>query len=425
MINEFHKNGIRVIMDVVYNHTYKGDVFPSFYYGADLSGCGNGINAKKGDMVSKMIRDSLEYWITEYNIDGFRFDLVGVFDVDVYSSWGKYINEKYPERNILMYGEPWQGGGEQQVSTRVRTGTVHNQEDGAYVGVFNNRIRNCLRGGNGNDATDKGFIFGVINGTADDNGTDENDQKIINNQQCVGLGMQGGVRSDNATGTDIWSAAIATSPYMSVNYVTCHDNLSFMDRILDLGIGGEEKFLLQSYVHAAIFLSQGISFIQGGEEIGRDRQAASGKEAHHNAYNTGCFVNGKCVNDYLWDQKNDTDEGFAKVSDYLSEIIKIRKEHPAFRLTSNEEILDRVKVVTPKNKIWTEEDKKKMVILHINGEGIEGETWKDIYVFLNSTKDDNRDLILSGYTRAVSGMKVTNDTSVVAKKQSVTIWYKE
>ena len=425
MINEFHKNGIRVIMDVVYNHTYKGDVFPSFYYGADLSGCGNGINAKKGDMVSKMIRDSLEYWITEYNIDGFRFDLVGVFDVDVYSSWGKYINEKYPERNILMYGELWQGGGEQQVSTRVRTGTVHNQEDGAYVGVFNNRIRNCLRGGNGNDATDKGFIFGVINGTADDNGTDENDQKIINNQQCVGLGMQGGVRSDNATGTDIWSAAIATSPYMSVNYVTCHDNLSFMDRILDLGIGGEEKFLLQSYVHAAIFLSQGISFIQGGEEIGRDRQAASGKEAHHNAYNTGCFVNGKCVNDYLWDQKNDTDEGFAKVSDYLSEIIKIRKEHPAFRLTSNEEILDRVKVVTPKNRVWTEEDKKKMVILHINGEGIEGETWKDIYVFLNSTKDDYHDFILSGYTRAVSGMKVTNDTGVVAKKQSVTIWYKE
>jgi pullulanase/glycogen debranching enzyme len=425
MINEFHKNGIRVIMDVVYNHTYKGDVYPEFYYGADLSGCGNGIDAKKGDMVSKMIRDSLEYWITEYNIDGFRFDLVGVFDVDVYSSWGKYINDKYPERNILMYGEPWQGSGNQQNNKKVRTGTVHSQEDGAYVGVFNNRIRNCLRGGNGNDATDKGFIFGVINGQQDDNGTDENDVKIINNQQCVELGMQGGVRSNDATGTDIWSAAIATSPYMSVSYVTCHDNLSFMDRILDLGISGQEKFLLQSYAHAAIFLSQGIPFIQGGEEIGRDRQAATGKEAHHNAYNSGCFVNGKCVNDYLWDQKNDTADGYAKVSDYLSEIIKIRKEHPAFRLTSNQDVLDRVKVVKPKNLSWTTEDEKTMVILHIDGEGIKGETWKDIYVFLNSTKEDYKDFILSGYTRAVSGMEVTNDSSVVAKKQSVTIWYKE
>jgi pullulanase/glycogen debranching enzyme len=425
MINEFHKNGIRVIMDVVYNHTYKGDVYPEFYYGADLSGCGNGIDAKKGDMVSKMIRDSLEYWITEYNIDGFRFDLVGVFDVDVYSSWGKYINDKYPERNILMYGEPWQGNGNQQNNKKVRTGTVHSQEDGAYVGVFNNRIRNCLRGGNGNDATDKGFIFGVINGQQDDNGTDENDVKIINNQQCVELGMQGGVRSNDATGTDIWSAAIATSPYMSVSYVTCHDNLSFMDRILDLGISGQEKFLLQSYAHAAIFLSQGIPFIQGGEEIGRDRQAATGKEAHHNAYNTGCFVNGKCVNDYLWDQKNDTADGYAKVSDYLSEIIKIRKEHPAFRLTSNQDILDRVEVVKPKNLSWTTEDEKTMVILHIDGEGIKGETWKDIYVFLNSTKEDYKDFVLSGYTRAVSGMEVTNDSSVVAKKQSVTIWYKE
>jgi pullulanase/glycogen debranching enzyme len=425
MINEFHKNGIRVIMDVVYNHTYKGDVYPEFYYGADLSGCGNGIDAKKGDMVSKMIRDSLEYWITEYNIDGFRFDLVGVFDVDVYSSWGKYINDKYPERNILMYGEPWQGSGNQQNNKKVRTGTVHSQEDGAYVGVFNNRIRNCLRGGNGNDATDKGFIFGVINGQQDDNGTDENDVKIINNQQCVELGMQGGVRSNDATGTDIWSAAIATSPYMSVSYVTCHDNLSFMDRILDLGISGQEKFLLQSYAHAAIFLSQGIPFIQGGEEIGRDRQAATGKEAHHNAYNSGCFVNGKCVNDYLWDQKNDTADGYAKVSDYLSEIIKIRKEHPAFRLTSNQDILDRVEVVKPKNLSWTTEDEKTMVILHIDGEGIKGETWKDIYVFLNSTKEDYKDFVLSGYTRAVSGMEVTNDSSVVAKKQSVTIWYKE
>ena len=110
MVNEFHKNGIRVIMDVVYNHTMNKSVFENitskYYLKADLTGCGNTVNADN-NMVWTMIRDSMDYWINEYHIDGFRLDLVGSFSMKDYSDWGVYLNKMHPDANLLIYGEPW------------------------------------------------------------------------------------------------------------------------------------------------------------------------------------------------------------------------------------------------------------------------------------------------------------------------------
>lgn len=422
MVNEFHKAGIRVIMDVVYNHTYLGNVLPSFYYDAnryDLSGCGNSLEGSNPDgMISKMIRDSLEYWVSEYNIDGFRFDLIGVFHSDVFFSWGKYLNNKYSDRTLLMYGEPWQGGGDQNLQDHVRTGTVYWQTEKyavedyskAYVGVFNNRVRNCLRGGNDNEAIENGFIFNGKNTNGDGNGTDNDGITVLaENTQCVPQSFKGGVRQEGAQGTDIWTAAFATAPYMSINYLTCHDNLSFVDRILDTQ---KDLNRLNAYGHATILLSQGIPFMHGGEEIGRTRQDVKGQEAYHNAYNSAGFVKGKHVNDFIW---SDMDKSKA-VYEYLAEVIKLRKDHPAFRLTTRDDIVQKVKTLKT--------DNNSFIVMQIDASDVPGEAWSDIIVAFNSSEDDKTYDVPDGYTRAMSGMNVKNAKSNIAEHQSVTVWFK-
>ncbi len=156
MVETFHKAGIRVVMDVVYNHTYNKDVFGNisdkYYTKEDLSRCGNSVDASN-PMVSRMIRDSLEYWVTTYNIDGFRFDLIGIFGYEQVKDWATYLNKKYPDRKLIFYGEPWNGyAGDPQENTRVRLGTIsltERIEDGrpvAQVGAFNPKFRDALKG---------------------------------------------------------------------------------------------------------------------------------------------------------------------------------------------------------------------------------------------------------------------------------------
>ena len=305
MINELHKNGIRVIMDVVYNHTFDKSVFENitskYYNKDDLSGCGNSIDAVN-NMVWMMIRDSLDYWVTEYHIDGFRFDLVGAFSMKDYSDWGVYLNKQHPDANLVIYGEPWTGGSGDLAdkSQGVRTGVMYTQDADAHVGAFNNRIRNCLKGSSDN-ADALGFIFDKLNDGWDDNGSDENDSKeqlTKHNKECVFMGMKAGVRHEDATGTDEWSAQGFSDPEQAVSYITAHDNLALRDKIEAAGIKDEEAKKLQVYAHSILMASQGISFIHGGEEFGRTKAAAKNdtESPIHNTYKTTTGAN-----DFKWD----------------------------------------------------------------------------------------------------------------------------
>ncbi len=430
MINEFHKNGIRVIMDVVYNHTWNSSVFDkitSKYYfkNNDLSGCGNAIDADQ-NMVWMMIRDSLDYWVSEYHIDGFRFDLVGVFNSADYSDWGEYLNTNYSDHKLVIYGEPWTGGGDSSVLVNpVRTGNMKYISQDAHVGAFNNRIRNCLKGASdsSNKAKMLGFIFGYKNTDWDGNGTDANDVDLPDNKSCVLVGLQGGVRPSDAKGKDIWTAQGFMNPEQSVSYVTAHDNLALRDKIeraktviTDMTADSVKK--IQAYANGIILVSQGVKFIHGGEEFGRtkvlaDNASNCGKDGSaHNSYN--CFKG----NDFDWTLKAGE---WGQVNDYYKAMIALSKAHPAFHMTDNETIL---KAVTLDEANSTE----KVVIVNIDGSTV-GDSWTSIKLVMNSdtTDFDASKLGVEGMTKVAGGFNVDQagvDNADKAEAQSLSIWVK-
>ncbi len=388
MVDEFHKNGIRVIMDVVYNHTYSKDVFSKisgkYYTSVDLSGCGNSVDAKN-DMVSRFIRDSLEYWATEYNIDGFRFDLVGIFDVSDFKEWGEYLNNKYPDRKFLMYGEPWNGyATDPSESTRVRLGTIRNAASG-HVGVFNGKYRECLKGGSDNAVG--GFLF---NKTYSDVGD------VDGNFGCVMAGIKGGV----GVSTNTWTPLFAADPEQAVQYITAHDNLNWTDKITKMGATGDYAKRLQAYGNGVILVSQGIPFIHAGEEFGRT------KNMNENSYKS---ADGS--NDIKWDVKTSYKDTF----DYYKNLIAMRKAHPAFRMTTKTLIENNIKG----------SQNNGAIVVDINGQAV-GDSWSSIKMVINSGNNLTIDGV-DGWKKKVHAVTVNDDGTTgtnVAEGTAVTIWYK-
>lgn len=413
MINEFHKQGIRVIMDVVYNHTMDKTVLGSIsqnYYiskGDDITGCGNTVNADQ-NMVWTMIRDSMDYWVSEFHVDGFRLDLVGAFATKDYSDWGEYLNKQHPNANLVIYGEPWASDNEtaeKLVKEPVRTGRMHKTSKDAHVGAFNNRIRNCLKGSS-DDGKALGFIFNKTNDGWDGNGTDENDKPLETNKDCVFMGVKAGVRHADATGIDVWSAQGFADPEQTVSYVTAHDNLALRDKIEAAGVtsGSAEAKALQVYANSIIMISQGISFIHGGEEFGRTKIAA-GKDIH-NSYNT---ITG--ANDFKWDLKAGD---WKSVNDSYAAYIQMRKAHPAFHMTTADKIFDNVTL--------DDASSDEVVIVNIDGESV-GDSWEKIKVVMNSTPSAQTIAVPEGMVKVADGVTVGNvENNTTAAPQAVSIW---
>lgn len=413
MINEFHKQGIRVIMDVVYNHTMDktvlGGITQNYYIskGDDITGCGNTVNADQ-NMVWTMVRDSMDYWVSEFHVDGFRLDLVGAFATKDYSDWGEYLNKQHPNANLVIYGEPWASDNdtaEKLVKEPVRTGRMHKTSKDAHVGAFNNRIRNCLKGSS-DDGKALGFIFNKTNDGWDGNGTDENDKPLETNKDCVFMGVKAGVRHADATGIDVWSAQGFADPEQTVSYVTAHDNLALRDKIEAAGVtsGSAEAKALQVYANSIIMISQGISFIHGGEEFGRTKIAA-GKDIH-NSYNT---ITG--ANDFKWDLKAGD---WKSVNDSYAAYIQMRKAHPAFHMTTADQIFDNVTL--------DDASSDEVVIVNIDGESV-GDSWEKIKVVMNSTPSAQTIAVPEGMVKVADGVtvgKVENNTT--AAPQAVSIW---
>lgn len=411
MINEFHKQGIRVIMDVVYNHTMDktvlGGITQNYYLSKDTTGCGNTVNADQ-NMVWTMIRDSMDYWVSEFHVDGFRLDLVGAFATKDYSDWGEYLNKQHPDANLVIYGEPWASDNdvaEELIKEPVRTGRMYKTSKDAHVGAFNNRIRNCLKGSS-DDGKALGFIFNKTNDGWDGNGTDENDKPLETNKDCVFMGVNAGVRHADATGIDVWSAQGFADPEQTVSYVTAHDNLALRDKIEAAGVtsGSAEAKALQVYANSIIMISQGISFIHGGEEFGRTKIAA-GKDIH-NSYNT---ITG--ANDFKWDLKAGD---WKSVNDSYAAYIQMRKAHPAFHMTTADKIFDNVTL--------DDASSDEVVIVNIDGESV-GDSWEKIKVVMNSTPSAQTIAVPEGMVKVADGVtvgKVENNTT--AAPQAVSIW---
>jgi len=354
MINEFHKAGIRVVMDVVYNHSFSKamfqDITDQYYTDMDLTGCcENSIDANN-PMVGRMIQDSLEYWAREYNLDGFRFDLVGIFDHDEFGQWGRHLNAQFPDRNLLVYGEPWSGvpdDTDPRINERVRLGTIAKEHTG-HVGVFNDQFRNALKGANDN-GYGGGFVF------------NEGDLWKID------FGSRGSIRYNNNPYETIgrWDPMFAADPEQSINYVSAHDNLTLRDKIIEwadlnsISHNSSYTYRIQNYANGIILTSQGMPFLHAGAELLRNKQGV------HNSYKSS-----DDINKIRWNWKIDNADTF----NYYKDLIALRKNHPGFRMNTWDEI---------NNNVTTIRFADDVLATDINA-GANGDSWNRIYVIYAS-----------------------------------------
>ena len=313
MVKTLHDNNINVIMDVVYNHVYDADSFgfnqivPKYFsrtkedgsYNGD-TGCGN-TTASERAMVHKYIVDSVLYWHNEYHIDGFRFDLVGLIDTETMNAVINAVHAVDPD--IIFYGEGW------NMSTGItKDGYSMATQGNAYLtsglAYFSDTIRNGL-GGN-NELDGQGYIFGVS-------------------------GMEELMR-DCFKAMTSW----CPNPTQTVNYASCHDNYTLMDKINGVATEASETDRIKMNNLAAVvyMTSQGIPFIHAGEEFLRTKIAEDG-EVIHNSYNSSDYVN-----KLRW--SNLEDEKYADVVEYYKGLIAFRKNHEALRLTTKAEVQSNV-----------------------------------------------------------------------------------
>lgn len=323
MVQSFHKHGIGVIMDVVYNHTYdvENNCFhkcvPDYYYRinedgtySDASACGNEVASDK-PMVSKFIIDSLVYWAKEYHIDGYRFDLMGVLDIETMNKAAEELRKINP--NIVIYGEGWTGGPstipDEERALKCNVPSLVN------VGAFSDDIRDSVRG----------HVFyeeetGYVTGKEDM----ENDIRY----SVVGATQHPEVDYEAYTYSE---GPWAKNPVDIINYVSCHDNLTLWDKLsVSRPDAAEEELLAMNRLAATIvFTSQGIPFFLSGEEFARTKPIEGTDEVSENSYNLPIYTN-KMDYDRLTQYKD--------LFEYYKGMIAFRKAHRGLRLATAEEV---------------------------------------------------------------------------------------
>ena len=391
MVMAMHEAGISINMDVVYNHTSSSEnsnfnlLVPYYYYRTKAngtfyngSGCGNEM-ASDRYMVNKFFRDSCKFWIDEYHLSGFRFDLMGLIDnqtmIDIY----KDCSSIYPD--IMIYGEPWTGG-----ATKLKAGTSDTKlssqttvqdslgqsffaGDGVLVGAFNDVIRNSVRGEN-NPA--KGYVQGNTATTS-----------------VITLGIAGMFSKDTVRAANI-------SPEQVLNYVACHDNYTLYDQLIQT-MNPDRLPVAYTQADSIIFLAEGVPFIQEGEDFMRSKQYADNGKYEGNSYNVGDYIN---VMDYsLKVTHNDI---FQKTK----EMIAFRKANPEFRLATREEINKNLEIITATSGNIEYNVGQFKVIHSVTGCKVELEgTWQIVY---SNTRDS--------YTQVSGSFSTMTNESVVLKK---------
>ena len=310
MIQAMHDKGLSVVMDVVYNHVYEAKDFcfnriVPFYFSrtdkkgklSDGSGCGND-TASERSMVRKYIVDSIKYWTEEYHIDGFRFDLVGLIDTQTIRELMEEVHKFRPD--VIFYGEGWTMKTE-LTKDNVTLCTQHHGSKVPGFAFFNDSLRDLLRG-SVFYSHEKGFVAGK-----------EVDKTAL---------------EQNFMGHPAW----ASSPTQTVNYVSCHDNNTLIDR-LALGSPEAPRELLVRMNHLAAaysILSQGIPFFQAGEEMLRTKPDGKG------GFEPNSFKSSDAVNSFKWNDL-DTDECQTAV-EYYRGLLAFRKAHPLVRMDSANQV---------------------------------------------------------------------------------------
>ncbi len=398
MVTKLHKAGIRVILDVVYNHTFNVEnsnfqlTWPDHYYRktadgkySNGSGCGNETASERQHMRDFMI-ESVKYWINEYHIDGFRFDLMGVHDIETMNAIRAEVDKINPE--IFIYGEGWSAG--QCAYPSEKLGTKANIPNMPRIAAFSDELRDALRGPFDND--NKGAFLAGIPGE----------------EESLKYGIAGAISHPQVDMTKVnyTKQAWATQPTQMISYVSCHDDLCLTDRLRSSipGITTDELIRLDLLAQTAVFTSQGVPFILSGEEMLRDKKGV------HNS-----FESPDSVNELEWRNM----VRYPNVFNYYSRLIQMRKNHPAFRLADAEKVRQALEFLPT----------QPCTVAFILKDNAGGDAWKNIIVVLNASKETRQVSIPNGKYTVVcrngaideKGMGTINGASVQVEPQSALI----
>lgn len=328
VVMTYTENNLRINMDVVYNHTgLTADsnfnlIVPGYYHRltsdgsfSNGSGCGNE-TASERVMMRKFMVDSVKFWATEYNLGGFRFDLMALHDVTTMNEIANMLKEI--DETLMIYGEPWTGGTTTLSSSSMADKV--NLEKMPYVGAFNDDIRDGIKGSVFN-ASEGGFVQG--------NAT---------NVDKVKYGIVGGVNHPQLNLSNVsYSKAWNTSPSKTLNYVACHDNNTLYDKLRQTLNNNQVKNIeyYQMQANAIVLLSQGIPFIHAGDEIMRTKPASGG------GYDDNSYQSPQSVNSIKWNEK--AEEKQTKVFEYYKSLISFRKKHSSLRMADATDVINNVK----------------------------------------------------------------------------------
>ncbi len=402
MVQALHRAGIRVILDVVYNHTFdiKNSNFqrvnPDYFYRktadgkySDGSGCGNETASEKALMREYML-ESVKYWVNEYHIDGFRFDLMGVHDIVTMNDIRAAVDQIDP--SIYIYGEGWSAGSCAYPTDKLAMKANTRQLNG--IGAFCDDMRDALRGPFSDDHKG-GFLAGMPD-----------------MEESLKFGIVGAISHPqiDMKRVNYSKEAWTNSPTQMVSYVSCHDDLCLTDRLRSSipGITEDELIRLDLLAQTAVLTSQGVPFILCGEEMLRD------KKGIHNS-----FKSPDSINHLDWNNL----KRYPQVFDYYSGLIALRKSHPAFRLANADLVRKHLSFL----------DAPKGVVAFSLNDNAGGDSWRDIIVILNANKQPTDINVPEGeYTVVVDNGKVnvnglgsiTGQKATVGGQQAMVIYRK-
>ena len=354
MVQALHKAGIRVVLDVVYNHTFNTTdsnferTAPGYFYRhkedgtlANGSACGNETASDRA-MMRKYMIESVLYWMNEYHIDGFRFDLMGIHDIETMNEIRKAVDKVDP--TIYIYGEGWAAEAPQYPADSLAMKANTHEMPG--IAAFSDELRDGLRGPFSDNH--KGAFLAGLPGS----------------EESLKFGIVGAIQHPqvNYDSVNYSKAPWALQPTQMISYVSCHDDMCLVDRLKTSipTLTPEQLVRLDKLAQTVVFTSQGVPFIQAGEEVMRDKKGV------HNSYESPDSINA-----IEWKRKTTNNDVFI----YYKRLIDLRKSHPAFRMGDAEKVREHLEFLPVEGN--------NLIAFRLK-DNANGDTWKDIIVVYNS-----------------------------------------
>jgi pullulanase len=381
MVQTLHTNGLRVILDVVYNHTSDtssnfNQFVPGYFYRHNANGtysngtgCGNETASERA-MMRKYMIESVCYWAKEYHLDGFRFDLMGIHDIETMNDISAALHKIDP--TIFIYGEGWTAGNS-PLAEDLRA-VKKNVAKLDKIAAFSDDLRDGVHGG-WSDVKAKGFVSG---------NTDM--------AESIKFGIVASVQHPQLdySKVDDSKAPWAAEPYQTINYVSCHDDNTLWDRLKISNPTASEADLIKmdKLSNAIVLTSQGVAFLHAGEEMLRTKQGIA------NSFNSP-----DSINQLDWSRKTK----YKAVFDYYKGLVALRKHHAAFRMPSAQMIREHLKFI--------ETGDTGIIAYQISGNA-NGDKWKNILVVFNGNTTDKKITVPAGNWKLAVDDNSVNDTGI-------------